>query len=95
MDEATSSLDSFSEQYVQSAIQRLRDAQKTIILIAHRLSTIMHADQIIVLDQGKVVEAGTHVELLHHGEYYYRLWEQQFNYCIPELKLVGSNGHGN
>lgn len=95
LDEPTSSLDSFSEKYVHSAIQNLRKAQKTIILIAHRLSTVMQADQIVVLDQGKVVEAGTHEELLLHGEYYYRLWEQQFNYAKPAFKVVSSNGHRN
>lgn len=95
LDEPTSSLDSFSEKYVHSAIQDLRKAQKTVILIAHRLSTVMQADQIVVLDQGKVVEAGTHEELLLNGEYYYRLWEQQFNYAKPAFKVVSSNGHRN
>jgi ABC-type bacteriocin transporter len=95
LDEPTSSLDSFSEKYVHSAIQNLRKAQKTVILIAHRLSTVMQADQIVVLDQGKVVEAGTHEELLLNGEYYYRFWEQQFNYPKPAFKVVSSNGHRN
>jgi ATP-binding cassette subfamily B protein len=93
LDEATSSLDSLSEQYVQSAIGNLQKSKKTVILIAHRLSTVMHADRIIVLDQGKVVEEGTHNELLLRGNHYHRLWEQQFRYTRPELKLVSSNGH--
>jgi ATP-binding cassette, subfamily C, bacteriocin exporter len=93
LDEATSSLDSLSEQYVQAAIQHLKKEQKTVILIAHRLSTVMQADQIIVLDQGKVVETGSHEELLNTGKYYYRLWEQQFNFAKPELMMVNSNGH--
>ncbi|GEO07141.1 bacteriocin cleavage/export ABC transporter [Adhaeribacter aerolatus] len=93
LDEATSSLDSHSEQYVQSSIQQLRKAQKTVILIAHRLSTVMQADQIIVLEEGKLVEAGTHEELLLTGKYYYKLWAQQFRFAKPDFDLVSSNGH--
>jgi ATP-binding cassette subfamily B protein len=93
LDEATSSLDSLSEQYVQSAIGNLQKIKKTVILIAHRLSTVMHADIIIVLDQGKVVEEGTHEELLLKGNFYYKFWEQQFRFARPGLNLVSSNGH--
>ncbi len=78
LDEATSSLDSISEQFVQTALQSLKDQGKTVIVIAHRLSTVMGADKIIVLDQGKVVEEGTHAELLAQVRHYYRLWEYQF-----------------
>lgn len=78
LDEATSSLDSASEQHVQNAIALLREKNKTIIVIAHRLSTIMHADKIVVLQTGKLVEEGNHTELLKKKSHYHRLWEQQF-----------------
>lgn len=78
LDEATSSLDSAAEQYVKDAIQYLKSKNKIIIVIAHRLSTIMNADEIILLKKGKVIEIGTHNELLSKKEHYYQLWEQQF-----------------
>jgi ATP-binding cassette, subfamily C, bacteriocin exporter len=78
LDEATSSLDSISEQFVQKAIQRLRNNNKTVIVIAHRLSTIKNADKIIVLENGKLVEEGTHQEILMNESAYSRLWNQQF-----------------
>lgn len=78
LDEATSSLDSISEQFVQRAIQRLRNNQKTVIIIAHRLSTIKNADKIIVLENGNLVEEGTHEEILSNNSAYSRLWNQQF-----------------
>ncbi len=77
-DEATSSLDSASEQYVQKAINLLTDQGKTVILIAHRLSTVYNADEIFVLSKGKLIEQGTHDELLLKKSAYYKLWEQQF-----------------
>ena len=63
LDEATSSLDSTSENYIQRTIQSLREKEKTIIVIAHRLSTVVHADMIVVLEKGKVIEQGSHKEL--------------------------------
>ncbi|MFC3562146.1 peptidase domain-containing ABC transporter [Pedobacter jamesrossensis] len=78
LDEATSSLDSASEQYVQKAIDLLRADQKTIIIIAHRLTTIRNADKIIVLDKGKVIEEGSHNEMLEAENHYANLWRQQF-----------------
>jgi len=78
LDEATSSLDSASEQYIQRMVNILREKGKTIILIAHRLSTVFQADKIMVLEQGKLVEEGTHDELLMARKKYHDLWKQQF-----------------
>ncbi|SEM76836.1 bacteriocin-processing peptidase. Cysteine peptidase. MEROPS family C39 [Mucilaginibacter gossypiicola] len=78
LDEATSSLDSESESHVQNAIALLRERQKTIIVIAHRLSTVMNADKIIVLQTGKLVEEGTHHELMAQQGQYFKMWQKQF-----------------
>lgn len=78
LDEATSSLDSLSELHVQKAIDLLKNNGKTVIVIAHRLSTLNHADKIIVLDKGVVVEQGTHNELLYNPDSAYsNLWKLQ------------------
>ncbi|MGC1205570.1 MAG: peptidase domain-containing ABC transporter [Flavobacteriaceae bacterium] len=77
LDEATSSLDSKSENYIQRTISNLREKEKTIIVIAHRLSTVINADLIVVLDKGKVLEKGTHQDLYAKKEQYYSLWQQQ------------------
>jgi ATP-binding cassette subfamily B multidrug efflux pump len=76
LDEATSSLDSISESYIQDAFNELMKG-KTTIVIAHRLSTIQKMDRIIVLDKGKIVEEGTHKELLEIGGVYADLWNHQ------------------
>lgn len=78
LDEATASLDSGSEYYVQRMIDILKEQEKTIIIIAHRLSTVYQADKIVVIHEGKVVEEGQHQELLNNRSYYYKLWKQQF-----------------
>lgn len=78
LDEATSSLDSASEHYVQRMIDVLKAEQKTVILIAHRLSTLVHADKIAVLHAGKLVEEGNHEELMGRRGNYFQLWKQQF-----------------
>jgi ATP-binding cassette subfamily B protein len=78
LDEATSSLDSASEQYVQRMVSILREQQKTVIIIAHRLSTVLHADKIVVLHEGIVLEEGNHDQLISNRNQYYQLWKQQF-----------------
>ncbi len=77
LDEATSALDNVSEQLVQEAIQHLV-SDRTTIVIAHRLSTIMHADLICVMQEGQIVEQGTHAELLERGGLYAQLYQIQF-----------------
>jgi len=78
LDEATSALDSNSEQVVQRALERLMQ-NRTTIMIAHRLSTVINADRILVLQQGKIVDQGTHSELLSSSELYQQLARVQFN----------------
>jgi len=77
-DEATSSLDSITEEQVASTIRELNQQRKQItVLVAHRLSTVMHADQIYVLEKGKIVEQGKHQTLLEQKGLYYAMWRQQ------------------
>jgi len=78
LDEATSALDTESERHIQTALSRLQQ-NRTSIVIAHRLSTIEKADEILVLEDGKVVERGSHKELLAKQGNYYQLHSLQFN----------------
>ena len=76
LDEATSALDSHTEKEIQDALERVAQ-NRTSLVIAHRLSTVVHADNIIVLDHGEIVEQGTHLELLAKGGLYASLWARQ------------------
>jgi len=75
-DEATSALDSTSEQAILSALREV-SSNHTTLVIAHRLSTIIDADQILVMDQGRIIERGSHSELLARGQHYARMWQLQ------------------
>ena len=77
LDEATSHLDSLSEALIQEALQRVMQG-RTSLVIAHRLATILAADKILVLNEGRLVETGSHEELLARGGLYTRLYETQF-----------------
>ncbi|WP_299160732.1 ABC transporter ATP-binding protein [uncultured Eudoraea sp.] len=77
LDEATSSVDTYSEQLIQKATEKITDG-RTSIIIAHRLATVKKADKILVMDAGRIVESGTHKELLKKGGYYNKLYEAQF-----------------
>jgi ABC-type multidrug transport system fused ATPase/permease subunit len=77
LDEATSSVDTYSEQLIQKATEKITEG-RTSIIIAHRLATIKKADKIIVMDAGKIMEIGSHKELLAEGGYYSNLYEAQF-----------------
>lgn len=77
LDEATSSVDTYSEKLIQRATEKITEG-RTSIIIAHRLATIKKADKILVMDAGKIVESGTHKQLLKKGGYYNNLYEAQF-----------------
>ena len=84
LDEATSSIDSLSEEFIQNATQEITKS-RTSIIIAHRLSTIQNADSILVMDKGKIVEQGKHIDLLKNKGQYYELYQNQF---ISEESVV-------
>lgn len=83
LDEATSSLDSYSEQSVQQTLKNLRNQGKTVVVISHRLSTLLQADNIYYLHHGKIVEQGNHKKLMANNGPYRKLWNKQ----LPDLSM--------
>src|SRR5699024_1057960 len=84
----SSALDADSEAYVTAALEELME-NRTTFIIAHRLATVVRADQILVLDEGKIVESGSHEQLLNKGGMYRNLYEKQLKAMRPEeLQLL-------
>jgi subfamily B ATP-binding cassette protein MsbA len=90
LDEATSSLDSESEQMIQDGLRRLRSGRTTFV-IAHRLSTIRSADQILVLEEGQIVERGTHTQLLALNGRYRQLHDKQYTFELDRFINPGED----
>ena len=90
LDEATCSLDSESETLIQEALWTLM-ANRTAIVIAHRLSTVRRMDKLVVLEQGRIVEEGSHAELLSHGGIYAWLWSHQSGGFLPTDQPPGES----
>jgi len=90
MDEATSSVDTLTEALIQRGMEALMK-DRTTFIIAHRLSTIRRANRILVIQDGQIVEQGTHSELLHHRGQYYSLYTQQFRHDLEVHYGVDDN----
>ncbi|MDB6090925.1 MAG: msbA6 [Gammaproteobacteria bacterium] len=93
LDEATSSLDSITEQAIQETLDEVMKG-KTVIVVAHRLSTIAHLDRILVFDEGRIVEDGSHAELLAQGGAYQKLWSRQAGGFVLDDGAAGSVDRG-
>ena len=83
LDEATSALDSVTEKYIQESLEKLM-TNRTTIVIAHRLSTLAKMDRILVFDQGKIIEQGSHLELLSKKGHYAHMWQMQAGGFLPD-----------
>jgi len=90
LDEATASVDTLTEAKIQNAISRVIEG-RTSLMIAHRLSTVRHADVILVVESGKIVERGTHKELLALGGKYYSLYNKQYEEESVAEIMAGGN----
>jgi ATP-binding cassette subfamily B protein len=86
LDEATSSLDSVTEKYIQDSLEKLMQ-NRTTIVIAHRLSTLSRMDRILVFDKGKIIEEGTHAELMKQKGLYAQMWNMQVGGFLPEVPM--------
>jgi len=86
LDEATSSLDSVTEKYIQDSLDNLMQ-NRTIIVIAHRLSTLSRMDRILVFNQGKIIEEGTHAALMSKNGLYARMWNMQVGGFLPQASI--------
>jgi ATP-binding cassette subfamily B protein len=93
MDEATSSLDSATERLIQDSLDEIM-GDKTVLVVAHRLSTIAHLDRILVFDDGRIVEDGTHQQLLEKGGAYSRLWSHQIDGRFDDETAVPAAAQG-
>ena len=91
LDEATSALDSVTERYIQDSLDKLMEKRMTIV-IAHRLSTFSRMDRILVFDQGKIVEEGTHATLFDKGGLYARMRDMQMGGFLPETPSANFGG---
>jgi len=91
LDEATSSLDSITERAIQETLDEVMRG-KTVLVVAHRLSTIAHLDRILVFDAGRIIEDGSHPELLARRGAYYQLWSRQSDGFLPEAPPVDDPG---
>lgn len=86
LDEATSSLDSVTEKYIQDSLEKIMQ-DRTTIVIAHRLSTLSRMDRILVFDQGKIVEEGTHTSLMNKNGLYTKMWNMQVGGFLPDTPM--------
>ena len=89
MDEATSSLDSVTEESIQLALEEIM-VDRTVVVIAHRLSTIARLDRILVFDQGKIIEQGTHQDLIELNGHYAKMWHRQAGGFLPTRRQTGA-----
>ena len=91
LDEATANIDTETESLIQASLEKMRSIG-TMLVVAHRLSTIQHADQIIVLQDGSVIEHGTHQSLLSNRGYYWKLYQMQFEEFDRDDPLAAEEG---
>ncbi len=91
LDEATSNLDTESERLIEDALEKLLEGRTTLI-IAHRLTTVRRADRLVVLDGGRIVEEGTHAELLAQSGLYARLYQRQFREAEGDVPALLPEG---